>query len=95
MSNMSYCRFQNTLGDLQDCWDALQEAVEEGSTEKLSDEERIARDRMVELCADIANGAPDLIKEHDENIAADTAEVDEPFDDDDADEVLGVSRELL
>lgn len=23
MSNMSYCRFENTLGDLQDCRDAL------------------------------------------------------------------------
>lgn len=25
MSNMSYCRFHNTLGDLQDCKDALEE----------------------------------------------------------------------
>ena len=25
MSNMSYCRFQNTLSDLQDCWNAIDE----------------------------------------------------------------------
>lgn len=26
MSNMSYCRFENTLRDLQDCVDAMEEA---------------------------------------------------------------------
>ena len=26
MANMSYCRFENTYGDLQDCYDALIEA---------------------------------------------------------------------
>jgi hypothetical protein len=25
MANMSYCRFQNTLHDFQDCYDALEE----------------------------------------------------------------------
>ena len=26
MANMSYCRFENTLTDLDDCYDALNEA---------------------------------------------------------------------
>jgi len=29
MSNMSYCRFENTLADLQDCYEALQEVSPE------------------------------------------------------------------
>lgn len=44
--NMSYCRFQNTLRDLQDCLDGL---VDDG-LENLSPEERSACDRLRELC---------------------------------------------
>ena len=29
MANMSYCRFQNTLGDLRACLDAMMEAVDD------------------------------------------------------------------
>ena len=43
MSNMSYCRFQNTLGDLQDCLDSL-------DGEPLSAEEAGAARDMVESC---------------------------------------------
>ncbi len=43
MSNMGYCRFQNTLSDLRDCVEALEDG------KKLSDEERAAADRMVEV----------------------------------------------
>ena len=46
MSNMSYCRFQNTLGDLRDCEDALDE--------ELSPDEARARRLLIELCARIA-----------------------------------------
>ena len=48
MSNMSYCRFQNTLSDLLDCyrnWD----------DEDLSDEEKRARKRILTLCEDIVS----------------------------------------
>lgn len=31
MSNMSYCRFQNTLSDLQDCYNAMQETTTDKS----------------------------------------------------------------
>lgn len=45
MSNMSYCRFQNTLLDLQD--------VAEHLNEKLSGEEERAKNRLIDLCRDI------------------------------------------
>ena len=41
--NMSYCRFQNTLKDLRDCHDNINEEVS-------SDEEEYARKKLVELC---------------------------------------------
>ncbi len=34
MSNMSYCRFENTSNDMQDCWNALQEAEAEGNLQE-------------------------------------------------------------
>jgi hypothetical protein len=48
MGNMGYCRFQNTLSDLNDCYDALCDARE------LSEDEQEARGRLVELCKQIA-----------------------------------------
>jgi len=47
MGNMSYCRFENTLGDLEDCYDAMDEkALSEGETK--------ARKRLIAMCVDIA-----------------------------------------
>lgn len=43
MSNMSYCRFQNTLSDLQDCDEHLSDV-------DLSKEEHNARQQLIELC---------------------------------------------
>jgi hypothetical protein len=48
MANMGYVMFENTLGDLQECYDALLEG------KKLSDEEKKARKKLVELCVTIA-----------------------------------------
>ena len=48
MGNMSYCRFQNTLGDLRDC----KEAMDDG--DELSADEAKAKKALIELCADIA-----------------------------------------
>ena len=42
MGNMGYCRFQNTVTDLQDCYDNI------GCTE--SEEEKAAEKRLIELC---------------------------------------------
>lgn len=49
MSNMSYCRFGNTVIDLQDCYDNLFEDLEE-----LSKEEKEAREQLIALCHNIA-----------------------------------------
>ena len=46
MSNMSYCRFQNTLNDLQDCQENLFDEVSEA-------EER-ARKKLIQICIEIA-----------------------------------------
>ena len=46
MGNMSYCRFQNTLKDLRDCYEHLDD-------EDLSEEEKRAKNKLVELCSDI------------------------------------------
>lgn len=47
MSNISYCRFQNALNDLEDCYEAL------GNNENLSSEEQSAAIRLIKLCGDI------------------------------------------
>ncbi len=49
MSNMSYCRFENTLPDLQDCRDALGDGLD-----GLSVSERLAARELVQMCKQIA-----------------------------------------
>lgn len=44
--NMSYCRFENTLAALRDCYDSMDEDV--------SESEATARQKLIELCAEIA-----------------------------------------
>lgn len=46
--NMSYCRFQNTLADLRDCREHMED------TDDLSDDERKARKRLIAVCVAIA-----------------------------------------
>lgn len=53
MSNMSYCRFQNTDGDLGDCQDALEEIVNGESRDRLSDRELEAAQSLFRRCLDI------------------------------------------
>ena len=54
MSNMAYCRFQNTASDLLDCWDNWD------LDEDASAEEKKARERLIKLCVRIAeNYGPD------------------------------------
>ena len=56
MANMSYCRFENTLRDLRDCYDNMDD-------NDLSESEFFMRKRMIELCMDIANEYKDLLDE--------------------------------
>jgi hypothetical protein len=56
MSNMSYCRFQNTHIDLLECHDALEELVGDTgiqSSTVLSDNELRAAKALVRCCVDI------------------------------------------
>ncbi len=53
MSNMSYCRFRNTLIDLRDCADTLEDINGEGD-HNLSTEERRAALALLEICSLIA-----------------------------------------
>ena len=48
MANMSYCRFQNTLGDLEDCFENIDDI------QNMSDEEKEAREQLIDICCDIA-----------------------------------------
>jgi len=60
MANMSYCRFENTVNDMQDCLNELYESAESGLSfaqfmERLgSDYERSAVKRMAHLIQEMA-----------------------------------------
>lgn len=43
MANMGYCRFENTLADLQDCYEHLND-------DDLSEEEKKAKEALIDLC---------------------------------------------
>ena len=53
MANMSYCRFQNTVQDLQDCFNAIDEALDNGEPMALSADEQRAFQRMFNLMEDM------------------------------------------
>ncbi len=57
VSNMSYCRFQNTLSDLRDCYDSMSEDIE------LSYEEKRARFALIKLCCEIADDFEDELED--------------------------------
>lgn len=69
MSNMSYCRFRNTLSDLRDCQNNLDD------TDDLSREERRARWELIKLCRDIAEDCEGITEE--EALKAPEADEDE------------------
>ena len=52
MSNMSYCRFHNTLQALKDCSDALDEIG--GNLSELSKDEARAANNLIALCQKIS-----------------------------------------
>lgn len=55
MSNMSYVRFQNTLRDLHDC----KQALEEEGLDALSEEERRAALELIKVCRKVVEIADD------------------------------------
>ena len=48
---MSYCRFENTFADLQDCYEALRES----ELDELSETERKYAEKLIKLCKKIAD----------------------------------------
>ena len=51
MANMSYCRFQNTLKDLRDCAEALDEIGD--NLAELSKDEARAATALIAVCQEI------------------------------------------
>ena len=56
MANMSYCRFENTTRDMQDCINA----IEEGDTRDLSRYEASALREFLDLAHEIQQYQPDI-----------------------------------
>lgn len=54
MANMSYCRFRNTLSDLNDCESALDSFINNDENTISSEEERSKAKKLIELCVYIA-----------------------------------------
>ena len=50
MCNMSYCMFENTVRDMEDCI----ERIEQNDVGDLSDSEQIAYEEFIEHCVNIA-----------------------------------------
>ena len=65
MSNMSYCRFRNTEQDLQDCYDAVSDLINDKEQRKelylYSRDEFRALQRLVEIARDFAIEAEDIL----------------------------------
>jgi hypothetical protein len=53
VSNMSYCRFRNTLADLRDCKADLETLLSEEERPSLGEEELSAAQQLVETCIEI------------------------------------------
>lgn len=55
MANMSHCRFHNTVGDLRDCYEHMDD-------KDVSDEEYRERQRLIRLCVQIADDYADELE---------------------------------
>lgn len=67
MSNMSYCMFENTFGDLKDCVVAMEEACTMDELD-LSAYERKAMDRMKDLCERFLSQYEHLVASEEEKV---------------------------
>ena len=66
MGNMSYCRFENTLTDMRDCLNALENGLD---VEELSDYEISALHNFADTARQIAkfeNNIYNVIEEHEQ-----------------------------
>jgi|TARA_R110000772_G_scaffold73584_1_gene160893 hypothetical protein len=64
MGNMSYCRFENTYQDLEECFTALQdEGGVKGLEEEASQYEKPYIKRLIEMCKDIVDEFEDELED--------------------------------
>lgn len=63
MANMSYCRFQNTALDLRDCVNNLRSLDPKDISFNTTDE-RNARERIIEMAADLMDAVGIEIDRH-------------------------------
>jgi hypothetical protein len=56
MANMDYCKFENTLKDLQLCYEDI-------DNDDLNEYEAPARKKLIKLCCDIADDYRDEIED--------------------------------
>lgn len=80
MSNMSYCRWQNTKGDLQDCLDNLGVSLE--GTGHNDQEEKHARDRILQIAQEMIEACGGTVEWEDGD--GPVFPVDDPSMDDDS-----------
>lgn len=66
MSNMSYCRFENTLQDLRDCYESLDNESIESYFKKYGGSERKSFLDMLVLMRDFVNDFEDELEELEE-----------------------------
>ncbi len=75
---MSYCRFENTARDLQDCLDAVEIMLDHKGKneygEALHSTERSAFEEMIELCDNFSNYANTVLENHGETMYEDGGE---------------------
>ena len=66
MANMSYCRFENTSKDLQDCIDAVETMLNNSGLneydEPLSTSEQLYFEKMIALCDTFSNYGDTLLE---------------------------------
>ena len=66
MANMAHCRFENTVGDMEDCINVLQMygSIEATRNDVNQYERRFIR-RFVQMCVDVADEFGDELNEND------------------------------
>ena len=64
MGNVSYCRFENTLSDLEDCYEDMEFGKD---FSELSLTEQEARNELVALCKKIAEQFDEELIEYEKN----------------------------
>ena len=66
MPNMSYCRFHNTVQAMEDCYNAIAEAVDAEEPMQLSDDEQRAFQRMYDMLQDLQDTMDSVTEMEDE-----------------------------